>query len=121
LNEKLKGIRMGKTIQKVDTKNLVSKQAATKKYVKPTKKKSVIWNFPMTKENFVIAGIGLAIIVVGFLFMATGITEEPAVLHGKWNNPMAITLAPILLMIGYCIIIPYAIMKFGKKSEPTEE
>ena len=84
------------------------------------RKSSVDWQFPMKRQNFIIAGIGLAVIIIGFLLMSTGITEEPAVIDGKWNNPWAIAVAPVLLIIGYVIIIPYAIMKFFRNGENTE-
>lgn len=66
-----------------------------------------------------IAGIGVAVILVGFLLMSTGVTEEPAVPDGKWNNFFAVQLAPVLLIIGYCGIIPYAIIKYFKKDEQS--
>lgn len=82
------------------------------------KSKKVTWEFPLTKNNFVYLAIGLGIIILGFILMATGITEEPALPEGKWNNPMAVTIAPILLIIGYCIVVPLALLKyFGKKSD----
>lgn len=82
----------------------------------------VTWEFPLSRMNLIIAGIGILVIITGFLAMATGITNEPAVESGKWNNPIAITVGPVLLVIGYCIIIPFAIMKFfGKKPEETIE
>ena len=50
--------------------------------------------------------------------MATGISDQPALADGKWNNPLAVSVAPVLLVIGYCVIIPYALLKFfGKKKE----
>ncbi len=80
--------------------------------------KSPAWQFPLDKENFKWLGIGLAVIVLGYILMFTGVTEEPAVVSGTWNNFMAVTLAPILLVIGYIGIIPYAILK---KSNSAEE
>lgn len=91
------------------------------KYIADAKKgksKKVSWEFPLTKSNFIYLAVGLGIILLGFILMATGITEEPAVPDGKWNNPMAVTIAPILLIIGYCIVVPLALLKFfGKKSD----
>lgn len=85
------------------------------------KKKEEKWDFPYVKKNFIIAGIGLIVIIAGYLLMSTGITEEPALTEGgKWNNPMAVTIAPILLIIGYCVIIPYALYKFFGKKEESE-
>lgn len=75
------------------------------------------WKFPLQKQNFLIIGIGLVVIIVGYLLMATGVTEEPAIPNGKWNNVFAVAIAPILLVIGYCVIIPFGIFK----SFPTNE
>lgn len=89
--------------------------------VKKDNQKSVI-KFPFTKKNYLIIGVGLAVIIIGFLLMATGITNEPAVPDGKWNNPLAVTIAPIILLIGYVVIIPYGILKFfGNKEQKDSE
>jgi Protein of unknown function (DUF3098) len=78
--------------------------------------KKAIWHYPLVQKNYMIFGIGLAVILVGYLLMMTGIGEDPALVDGAWNNPLAIGVAPVLLVIGYCVIIPYAILKyFGKK------
>lgn len=85
-------------------------------------KKSVEWKSPFTKKNFIILAAGLGVILIGFLLMSTGITEEPAVPDGKWNNVFAVEIAPLLLLIGYCVIIPYGIMKFfGKDAQKSAE
>ena len=70
-----------------------------------------IWKFPLQKQNFYIIGLGLVVIIIGYLLMATGITEEPALPNGKWNNVFAVSIAPILLVLGYCVIIPFGIFK----------
>jgi len=49
-------------------------------------------------------GIGLAVIVVGYIFLRI----PPA--EGFWS----LTLAPIVLVIGYCVIIPLAILRKPK-------
>lgn len=79
------------------------------------------WEFPLERKNLLWLGIGLGVIIIGFLLMSTGISEDPALTTGaKWNNPLAITVAPILLVIGYCGIIPFAIMKnFNKNDEES--
>lgn len=79
------------------------------------------WEFPLIKKNLMILGIGLIVILIGFGLMATGITEEPAVPDGKWNNPFAVDIAPLLLLIGYCVIIPYGILKYFKGSESNKQ
>lgn len=89
-----------------------------KRELNVTKKKSAVkWEFPLEKNNLMIIGVGLLVILIGYMLMATGVTEDPAVADGKWNNPMAVTIAPILLIIGYTVIIPYGIIKKFKKVE----
>ncbi len=88
-----------------------------KKSSKKIKDKKVKWYLPFNRQNFILFAIGLGVIIIGFIFMSTGITEEPALPEGKWNNFFAITLAPILLVIGYCIIIPLAILKYPRQEQ----
>jgi len=83
-------------------------------------KKESKWNFPLGKKNMIYTLIGIGVILLGYALMATGMTEEAAVVDGTWNNPLAISVAPMLLVIGYCVIIPFAILKFFKKGEKTE-
>lgn len=97
----------------------MAKQTVQKrKQVSSTAKKKVIhWRFPLERENFIWFAIGLGVVALGYLLMMTGITEEPAVPDGKWNNFFAVEVAPIILFIGYCVIIPYSLLKkFQKKT-----
>jgi hypothetical protein len=64
------------------------------------KKAKVEEALPLTKDNYVILGIGVAIIVVGFVVMAAGGVEGFA----------SLVVAPILLVAGYCIIVPFSIL-----------
>ena len=85
-------------------------------------KKKPMWVFPYSKNNYIIALIGVGVVVLGYVLMATGISSEPAHVHGVWNNPFAVSISPIVLIIGYCVIIPYAIMKYyGKKNDETDK
>lgn len=76
------------------------------------------WNFPLSKTNFIYFGIALAVIVVGFALMATGMSSPEATTPEKWGNPMALAVGPVLLVIGFCILVPFAIMK-RDRSEPN--
>lgn len=89
---------------------------------KKSQHSAVEWNLPLVKQNYVILLIGLGTILVGYALMATGITETPAVTDGKWNNFFAVNVAPTLLLIGYCVIIPFGLIKFfGKNTADTEK
>ena len=79
---------------------------------------SQYYDFPYEKQNFMLFGLGLAVIIIGYVLMGTGITDDPAKYQTTWNNPMAIAVAPFVLVVGYCVIIPLAIIRsFRKKSE----
>ncbi|MFP4368272.1 MAG: DUF3098 domain-containing protein [Candidatus Kapaibacterium sp.] len=97
--------------RKIDRRSAQRQPLRTKK----ARKQGVQWSFPLDKQNIIILGVGLAVILIGYALMATGITEEAAVPDGKWNNPMAVIVAPIMLVIGYGIIIPYGIIKSFRK------
>lgn len=108
----------------------MAKKKAQNKQVQQTRKRrssvaaqkqKVEWLFPLEKRNFIIIGIGLVIILVAYGLMWTGISDQPALPDGQWNNPFAVTIAPILLVIGYCVVIPYAIISFSKRSKAASE
>ena len=79
--------------------------------------KSPLWNFPLTKRNYLLFAGGLGIIIIGFLLMATAITDDPAKYQTTWNNSLAVSVAPIVLVIGYCVIIPFALMARNSSEE----
>lgn len=56
---------------------------------------------PFTKRNWTWMGIGLLVIIIGYIALARG----------------SITLAPLLLVVGYCVLIPIAILLGEKKKE----
>jgi uncharacterized membrane protein YidH (DUF202 family) len=87
------------------------------KAIKKVSTPSVEWKLPFEKQNFMILLIGLGIILLGYALMATGITETAATVDGTWNNPLAVYVAPTLLIIGYCVVIPYGIIRFFGKKE----
>jgi hypothetical protein len=59
-----------------------------------------------TRDNYLILAVGLLFIVIGFVFLGFG----------------DITISPILLVLGYCVIIPLGILfpeRKGKQEEPA--
>lgn len=69
--------------------------------------------FAFGRENYKFLLIGLAFIVVGFVLMVGGGSDDPDVFSYDIFNFRRLTLAPILILIGYAIEI-YAIMKKPK-------
>jgi uncharacterized membrane protein YesL len=75
-------------------------------------KKTFIDSFKIewTKMNYIILGAGLLFVVVGFFLMTMG----------PWDNPLSLTVSPIILLIAYLIIFPIAIL-YKKKEEPNSD
>lgn len=69
--------------------------------------------FALGKENYKLMAIGFAIIVVGFILLAGGGSDDPNVFSEDIFNFRRLTLAPIVLFIGFVFEI-YAIMKKPK-------
>lgn len=70
--------------------------------------------FALGKGNYKLMAIGFAIIVLGFILMAGGGSDDPNVFSEDIFNFRRITLAPIILLIGFAFEI-YAIMKKPKE------
>jgi membrane-bound ClpP family serine protease len=69
--------------------------------------------FALGKENYKLLAIGFAVIIIGFLLMIGGKAENPHVFSDKIFSFRRITLAPIIVLIGFIFEI-YAIMKKPK-------
>ena len=63
-------------------------------------KDKVNFQWPYKRKNYVLFGIGVFVIILGYLIMYLG----------EVNSFQSLTLSPILLLIGYLIIIPYALL-----------
>ncbi|MBI5402615.1 MAG: DUF3098 domain-containing protein [Ignavibacteriae bacterium] len=62
-----------------------------------------------TKKNYMILGLGIAVIILGYILMAANSVD----------GFLPTTVAPILLVAGYCVIIPFGIL--FKDKEITAE
>ena len=65
--------------------------------------KSVHW--PFGPKNYILFGIALADITLGFVQLNSG----------------SITAAPILLVLGFCVLIPAAIMVDGLPKKQSDD
>jgi membrane-bound ClpP family serine protease len=72
--------------------------------------------FALSKENYKLMAIGFAIIVVGFILLAGGGSDDPNVFSEDIFNFRRLTLAPVVLLIGFIFEI-YAIMKKPKQDK----
>ncbi len=72
-------------------------------------------DFALEKSNYILMGIGLAIIILGFILMAGGKSNDPKVFNESMFNFQRITLAPMLVFGGFVFEI-YAILKKPKSN-----
>ncbi len=69
--------------------------------------------FAFARKNYKLLLIGLAFIILGFILMVGGGSDDPKVFNEDIFSFQRITLAPILIVAGYVIEI-FAIMKRPK-------
>ncbi len=61
------------------------------------------WTF--TSKNYIIFVVGILLIALGYIVMATGET----------TSTQSLTIAPIMLFLGYVVVIPTALIYRDKK------
>lgn len=66
--------------------------------------------FALGAENYKLMAIGFAVIIIGFILMAGGKSEDPSIFSEKIFSFRRITLAPLIVLAGFVFEI-YAIMK----------
>ncbi len=66
--------------------------------------------FALGRENYKLMAIGFAIIIVGFILMAGGRSDDPKVFSEDIFSFRRITVAPLIVLAGFIFEI-YAIMK----------
>lgn len=67
-------------------------------------------SIPLARKNYLIMGIGIAVIVAGYL----------AMLEGSIEGFLPLVVSPILLVVGYCIIIPFGILYKKSYIDPND-
>ncbi len=66
--------------------------------------------FALGRENYKLMAIGFAVIIVGFILMAGGRSDDPKVFSDEIFSFRRVTLAPLIVLAGFIFEI-YAIMK----------
>jgi len=76
-------------------------------------------DFAFGKSNFILIGVSVAIITIGFVLMGGGASEDGVSFNPEIFSKMRIVVAPIITMIGFLMMI-YAILK-DDKDKTTKE
>ena len=71
---------------------------------KSVEKIQLVEGWAFNRTNYIIFFIGVLFILFGYIIMATGTV----------NSFQSLTLAPIMLFLGYIIIIPASLIYRGK-------
>ncbi len=61
---------------------------------------SLFESWAFSKTNYILFGTGVALIMVGYIIMG----------NGDVNSFQSLTLAPLILFIGYIVLIPSALI-----------
>ena len=63
-------------------------------------KKTLEFLWPYKRKNYVLFGVGVFVIIVGYLIMYTG----------EVDSFRSLVISPLLLLAGYLVIIPMALL-----------
>ncbi len=66
------------------------------------------FQFPLGRTNYLILAAGVLIIILGYIFMA--LPDDPDAFLTR-------TLAPVLLVFSFVIVIPYGLLHKDKESK----
>ena len=72
---------------------------------------SLFESWSLSKTNYLLFGIGLFLIIIGYVLMG----------NGEVNSFQSLTLAPIMLFIGYIVVIPASLIFRDKDALETED
>lgn len=76
--------------------------------------------FIYTRENFILMGIGLGLVLLGLALMGGGAMPDPKVWEPeRIYSFRRITLAPLMMVAGF-VVVGYAIFKKPNRSESLE-
>ncbi len=68
--------------------------------MKAKNKQSVKFLWPYKRKNYLLFGVGVFVIIVGYLIMYLG----------EVNSFQSLAISPLLLLAGYIVIIPLALL-----------
>ena len=63
-------------------------------------KKTLRFSWPYKRKNYVLFGVGVFVIIVGYLIMYSG----------EVDSFRSLVISPLLLLAGYLVIIPMALL-----------
>ena len=75
------------------------------------RRKPILESLPFDKTNYRILGLGLLSIALEYVALA----QPP------WDGTIPLVVAPILLVLGYCVLVPLGLLyRRKRKPQPTQ-
>ncbi len=78
---------------------------------KNTTNRSILPQLVLDRLNLVVFLAGLVLLAVGFILLAV----KP------WDNPISLSVAPIVLLLGYLVVLPISIFLRSPQSRKDEK
>jgi len=75
------------------------------------KKKKNLAALSLSAKNYWLFGLAVLLLIVGYIFLSLGPVD----------GVMTLTIAPIILVIAYCIVVPIAIFAKPKPEQNSKE
>lgn len=88
----------------------MAKSVRKNRRLKQASKKSPFNNY-WSRENYLFLILGLVILIIGNYLMT----------QGPWDNPISLSLSPVVLLVAYLVVFPLAILYKKKKSDNNNE
>ncbi len=63
-----------------------------------------------TKQNYYILGFGIFTVIIGFILMS----------QSPWDNPLSLSVSPVVLLFAYIVVFPIAIL-YKRKNSSVED
>jgi hypothetical protein len=96
---------------------VIAKSEAAKSKVRQTEKEKGI-GILFDKRNYLIMIGGILLIILGFILMAGGGSDDPKVFNAKeLFSARRLTWAPLLILLGYAVEVVAIMMKPKPKTE----
>ena len=73
------------------------------------------FEWPFGPKNYVIFGAGLVAIILGYITLAQA-APDPIPGDNSWAQ-ICLTLSPALLVLGYCVLVPLALIVRGDRKK----
>jgi hypothetical protein len=68
-------------------------------------------DFAFGRENYMLMTLGIVVIIIGFILMSGGGSDDPLKFNPEIFSPRRITVAPIVIILGFIIEIAAVLKK----------